>query len=173
VCRGANDEERERAPQECAQAPVWAEGSGLGDDRDGCPHPWDAHREVCCLLEESLALFCESLPLHRNYPMSPGATRGLAQLLIAYAACKEWRTAARLAGVLDGRRAGDGAACASPAELSGSVRQAYEAALAFTRSALDGVAFEQQVEVGRSMGREGAIAYALTGDSSGPGNLRR
>jgi hypothetical protein len=75
--------------------------------------------------------------------------------------------------VLDGRRAGDGAACASPAELSGSVRQAYEAALAFTRSALDGVAFEQQVEVGRSMGREGAIAYALTGDSSGPGNLRR
>ena len=119
----------------------------------------------------ALALFCQSLPLHRNDPTSPGATRGLAQLLIAYAACKEWRTAARLAGVLDGPRATDAAALtasAAPAELSGSVRQAYETALAATRSALDGLAFAQQVEARRSMGREEAIEYAMTGDRSSP-----
>ena len=119
----------------------------------------------------ALALFCQSLPLHRNYPTSPGATRGLAQLLIAYAACKEWRTAARLAGVLDGPRATDAAALtasAAPAELSGSVRQAYETALAATRSALDGLAFAQQVEARRSMGREEAIEYAMTGERSSP-----
>ena len=120
----------------------------------------------------ALALFRQSLPLHRNYPTSPGATRGLAQLLIAYAACKEWRTAARLAGVLDGTSAADATACAVPAELSGSVRQAYEVALASTRSALDRLAFAQQVEAGRSMGREEAIEYAMTGETSGPGELR-
>ena len=120
----------------------------------------------------ALALFRQSLPLHRNYPTSPGATRGLAQLLIAYAACKEWRTAARLAGVLGGTSAADAASCAAPAELSGSVRQAYEDALAATRAAQDRLAFAQQVEAGRSMGREEAIEYALMGDSSGPSDSR-
>jgi predicted ATPase/DNA-binding winged helix-turn-helix (wHTH) protein len=120
----------------------------------------------------ALALFRQSLPLYRNYPMSPGATRGLAQLLIAYAACKEWRTAARLAGVLDGKSAAGAVACAAPAELSGSVRQAYEVALASTRSALDPLAFAQHVEAGRSLGREEAIEYAMTGDTSGTGELR-
>ena len=120
----------------------------------------------------ALKLFRESLPLHRNYPMSPGATRGLAQLAIAYAACKEWRTAARLAGVLDGPSATDADACAAPVELSGSVRQAYEVALASTRSALDRRAFAQQVEAGRGMGREDAIEYAMTGDRSGPDELQ-
>ena len=122
----------------------------------------------------ALALFRQSLPLHRNYPMSPGATRGLAQLLIAYAACKAWRTAARLAGVLDGRSAPDTAASlgsAAPAELSGSVRQAYEAALASTRRALDPSAFARQVASGRSMAREEAIDYALTGETTGADEL--
>lgn len=120
----------------------------------------------------ALALFRQSLPVHRNYPTSPGATRGLAQLLIAYAACKEWRTAARLAGVLDGRSATDGEACAAPVELSGSVRQAYEVALACTRSALDRQAFAQQVDAGRSMGREEAIEYAMAGEASTPRGAR-
>ena len=67
----------------------------------------------------------------------------------------------------------DAVACPAPAELSGSVMQACEDALAATRAALDRLAFAQQVEAGRSMGREKAIAYALTGDPSGPGNPRR
>ena len=114
----------------------------------------------------ALALFRESLPLHRNYPTSPGVTRGLAQLLIAYAACKEWRTAARLAGVLDGTSAAADAACAAPVELSGAVKQAYELALASTRSALDRRVFAQQVDAGRSMRREEAIEYAMVGEES-------
>ena len=120
----------------------------------------------------ALALFRQSLPLHRNYPASPGATRGLAQLLIAYAACKDWRTAARLAGVLDGASAGDAKACAAPAELSGSVRQAYEGALASTCSALVPTVFAQEVEAGRNMGREEAIEFALAGETSGLGEAR-
>ena len=120
----------------------------------------------------ALALFRESLPLHRNYPTSPGATRGLAQLLIAYAACKEWRTAARLAGVLDVAGATHADACAAPVELSGSVRQAYEVALASTRFALDRRVFAQQVEAGRGMRREEAIEYAMVGDRPGPGEPR-
>ena len=51
--------------------------------------------------------------------------------------------------------------------------QACEDALAATRAALDRLAFAQQVEAGRGMGREEAIEYALTGDPSGPGNPRR
>ena len=112
----------------------------------------------------ALALFRESLPLHRNYPTSPGVTRGLAQLLIAYAACKDWRTAARLAGVLDGTSAVADAACAAPVELSGAVKQAYELALASTRSALDRRVFARQVDAGRSMRREEAIEYAMVGE---------
>jgi len=116
----------------------------------------------------ALALFRESLPLHRNYPTSPGATRGLAQLLIAYAACKEWRIAARLAGVLDGAKGTHADACAAPAELSGSVRQAYEVALAATRLAVDRRVFAQEVDTGRSMQREVAIEYAMVGKASSP-----
>ena len=116
----------------------------------------------------ALALFRESLPLHRNYPTSPGATRGLAQLLIAYAACKEWRIAARLAGVLDGTKGTHADACAAPAELSGSVRQAYEVALAATRFAIDRRVFAQEVDTGRSMQREVAIEYAMVGKASSP-----
>ena len=116
----------------------------------------------------ALALFRESLPLHRNYPTSPGATRGLAQLLIAYAACKEWRIAARLAGVLDGAKGTHADACAAPAELSGSVRQAYEVALAATRLAIDRRVFAQEVDTGRSMQREVAIEYAMVGKASSP-----
>ena len=115
----------------------------------------------------ALALFRESLPLHRNYPTSPGATRGLAQLLIAYAACKAWRTAARLAGALAGTGATD-VTCAAPVELSGAVRQAYELALASTSSALDRRVFVQQIEAGRSMRREDAIEYAMVGEASSP-----
>ena len=118
--------------------------------------------------DRALQLFRESLPLYRNYPTSPGATRGLAQLLIAYAACKQWRTSARLAGVLDGANATDPDTCATPVELSGSVRQAYEAAVASTRSALDRRTFALQVQVGRSLGREEAIAYAMVGEASSP-----
>ena len=116
----------------------------------------------------ALALFRESLPLHRNYPTSPGVTRGLAQLLIAYAACKAWRTAARLAGVLDGTNSPADAECAAPVELSGAVKQAYELALASTRSALDRRVFAQQVDAGRSMRREAAIEYAMVGEESSP-----
>ncbi|MEO8857594.1 MAG: winged helix-turn-helix domain-containing protein [Burkholderiaceae bacterium] len=123
----------------------------------------------------ALALFRQSLPLHRNYPTSPGATRGLAQLLIAYAACKQWPTAARLAGVLDGSSAADTATWVAPAELSGAVRQAYDIALASTRSALDPQAFAQLVEAGRNMRREEAIAYAMTGETptTDDGDLER
>ena len=113
----------------------------------------------------ALALFRESLPLHRNYPTSPGVTRGLAQLLIAYAACKQWQTAARLAGVLDSTSAAD-AECAAPVELSGAVRQAYALALASARSALNPRVFAQQVDAGRSMRREEAMEYAMVGEAS-------
>lgn len=103
---------------------------------------------------QALTLFRQSLPLHRNYPMSPGVTRGLAQLLIAFEACGHSRAAARLAGVLGA----DGA----PGELSGTVKQAYEEALSKSRSRLTAAEFAHEVAAGRSMGREAAIDHALT-----------
>jgi len=103
---------------------------------------------------QALALFRQSLPMYRNYPTSPGVTRGLAQLLIAFAACGQPLAAARLAGVLgfDG----------TPPELSGTVKRAYEDALANTRALLSVVDFAHEVAAGCSMEREAAIEYALT-----------
>ena len=102
---------------------------------------------------QALALFRQSLPMYRNYTSSPGVTRGLAQLLIAYAACGQPHVAARLAGVL-----GVGAA---PAELSGAVKQAYEKALVDVQRALSAAEFVRELEAGRAMDREAAVAYAL------------
>lgn len=101
----------------------------------------------------ALALFRQSLPMYRNYPTSPGATRGLAQLLIAFAASRQPRTAARLAGALG--------ADAAPAELSGTVQRAYENALVSVQRALDAIDFALELEAGRAMDREAAIEFAL------------
>ena len=103
--------------------------------------------------QHALALFRQSLPMYRNYPTSPGATRGLAQLMIAFAACGQPAVAARLAGVLG--------ADAAPAELSGTVKQAYDDALADVRRALGGTEFAHELKAGRAMDREAAIDYAL------------
>ena len=91
--------------------------------------------------------------MYRNYPTSPGATRGLAQLLIAFAASRQPRTAARLAGALG--------ADAAPAELSGTVQRAYENALVSVQRALDAIDFALELEAGRAMDREAAIEFAL------------
>ena len=68
----------------------------------------------------ALQLFRESLPLHRNYPMSPWVTKGLAHLLIAYAACERWTIAAQLAGVLG---SADGAHARGAARIVGPRRR--------------------------------------------------
>jgi len=112
----------------------------------------------------ALALFRQSLPLHRNYPTSPGATRGLAQLVIAFAACRHWCSAARLAGVIRGPGGSDAEIGAAPPELSGRVQKAYEDAVVATRSALDGPTFAREVAAGRDMAREDAIEFALSSD---------
>ena len=109
----------------------------------------------------ALELFKQSLPLHRNYPMSPWVTRGLAQLLIAYAACGSWRLAARLAGVLGGATAVDATLSLAPPELSGRVRQAYEEAVARTRAAMGEFTFVEEADAGSRMTREEAIEFAL------------
>lgn len=109
--------------------------------------------------ERALSLFRESLPLHRNYPMSQWVTKGLAHLLIAYAACERWSLAARLAGVLAGA---DGRITAAPSELSGRVAQAYVEAAERTRAALGEPSFESEVHRGRRMTREQAIVLATT-----------
>jgi tetratricopeptide (TPR) repeat protein len=101
----------------------------------------------------ALALFRQSLPTYRNHPTSPGVTRSLAQLMIAFAACGQPRVAARLAGVLG--------ADAVPAELSGTVKRAYEEALLDARRQLDATDFARELEAGHAMGREAAIDYAL------------
>ena len=101
----------------------------------------------------ALALFRQSLPTYHNYPNSPGVTRGLAQLLIAYAACGQPHVAARLAGVLG--------VDAAPAELSGAVKQAYERALVDVQRALAAAEFVRELEFGRAMDREAAVAFAL------------
>jgi predicted ATPase/DNA-binding winged helix-turn-helix (wHTH) protein len=103
--------------------------------------------------EQALQLFRQSLPMYRNYPTSPGATRGLAQLMIAFAACGQPRVAARLAGALG--------ADAAPGELSGTVKLAYEDALANARRMLDASEYGQELKAGRAMDREAAIDYAL------------
>ena len=54
--------------------------------------------------QAALALFRQSLPIYRNYPTSPGVTRGLAQLLIALSACGQPHAAARLMFDYDGSR---------------------------------------------------------------------
>ena len=105
---------------------------------------------------QAVALFRLSLPMYRNYPTSPGMTRGLAQLLIAYAACGQSHLAARLAGVLG--------VDAAPVELSGTVKQAYEEALVDVQRALAPAEFLREFEVGRAMDREAAVAYVLAAD---------
>ena len=110
---------------------------------------------------QALALFKESLPHFRNHPMSPSATRGLAQLLIAHAACTHWSAAARLAGALGGTTVQEAANCGAPPELSGRVQRAYEAGVASTRSALGEREFARLAEAGRRMTREEAITLAL------------
>jgi predicted ATPase/DNA-binding winged helix-turn-helix (wHTH) protein len=107
----------------------------------------------------ALQLFQESLPLHRNYPMSPWVTKGLAHLLIAFAACQRWTIAARLAGVLG---SADGAGSATPPELSGRAARGYEEAVANARAALGEPTFRDQSEAGRRLTREQAIELALT-----------
>ena len=106
----------------------------------------------------ALQLFRDSLPLHRNYPMSQWVTRGLAHLLIAYAACERWSIAARLAGVLGSV---DAAHAAAPPELSGRVAREYEEAVARTRAALGDGAFKDESDAGKRMTREQAIELAL------------
>ena len=109
----------------------------------------------------ALDLFRQSLPLHRNYPTSPWVTRGVAQLLIAQAACGNWHVAAQLAGVLGVVRTVDVGRSWAPPELSGRVKQAYEEAVARTRAALDPAAFDEATEAGRHMTREAAMEFAL------------
>ena len=101
----------------------------------------------------ALALFRQGLPMYRNYPTSPGVTRGLAQLLIALSTCGQPHAAARLGGVLGGDT--------TPAELSGTMKRAYEDALAAARCALDATDFASELEAGRAMDREAAIEFAL------------
>ena len=50
---------------------------------------------------------------------------------------------------------------AAPSELSGTVKRAYEGALADARRALDPADVAQELEAGRVMDREAAIEYAL------------
>jgi non-specific serine/threonine protein kinase len=114
----------------------------------------------------ALQLFRESLPLHRNYPMSQWATKGLAHLVIGYAACERWPIAAQLAGVLAST---DGASTAAPPELSGRVARAYEEAVVRTRSALGEPGFEDEADAGRRMTREQAIVLALAETDSSSG----
>jgi hypothetical protein len=73
--------------------------------------------------------------------------------MIAFAACGQHRVAARLAGVLG--------ADTARAELSGTVKRAYEDAQADVRRALGATEFARELEGGRAMGREAAIEYAL------------
>lgn len=119
--------------------------------------------------ERALGLFRESLPLHRNYPTSPWITKGLAHLLIAYAACERWHTAARLAGLLAGE--GDSPPAAAPPELSGRVAKAFSDAVERTRAALGEQAFGDEVGAGRRMAREEAIRFALSPLESPDGML--
>jgi hypothetical protein len=109
----------------------------------------------------ALRLFRESLPLHRNHPMSPWVTRGLAHLLIALAACGRWTTAARLAGVLAGAGHPAVAQAPAPPELSGRVAKAYQEAVAQTLTALGDRVFSEEGDAGRRMTREQAIELAL------------
>jgi hypothetical protein len=109
----------------------------------------------------ALQLFRESLPLYRNYPMSPWVTKGLAQLLIAHAACGQWAVAAQLAGVLTGARKAEDVSATAPPELSGRLAKAYEEAVAHTLAALGERAFNDERDAGRQMTREQAIELAL------------
>jgi predicted ATPase/class 3 adenylate cyclase len=111
--------------------------------------------------ERALRLFQESLPIHRAYPTSPWVTRGLALLLIAYAACARWRVAAQLAGVLGSADLGEEQTVAVPAELSGRIAKAYQDGVAESRAKLGDEEFRQQANAGRVMTREQAMELAL------------
>jgi len=99
--------------------------------------------------------------LHRNYPTSPWVTRGLAQLLIAFAAAKQWGVAARLAGALGEASSDDAEGTVAPPELSGRVRQAFKEGLESTRVALGDSDFSNEIQTGHRMTREQAIDFAL------------
>jgi predicted ATPase/class 3 adenylate cyclase len=109
----------------------------------------------------AMRLFQESLPIHRAYPTSPWVTRGLALLLIAHAACQNWRVAAQLAGVLGSADLGEERRVAVPAELSGRIAKAYQDGVADARAKLGDEDFKQQAIAGRVMTREQAMELAL------------
>ena len=111
---------------------------------------------------QALQLFKESLPIHRAYPTSPWVTRGLALLLIAYAACEKWQVAAQLAGVLGSAEPGEECTVAVPTELSGRIARAYQDGVTNARAKLGDDEFKRRAEAGKRMTREQAIELALS-----------
>jgi tetratricopeptide (TPR) repeat protein len=107
--------------------------------------------------DEALQLFRQSLALHRNYPMSQWVAKGLAHLVIAFAACRRWNIAARLAALLGTSGGGP----AVPPELAGQVAREYDAAIVSTRNALGEPAFAKEWDAARALTREQGIELAL------------
>jgi predicted ATPase len=107
----------------------------------------------------------QSLDLYRRYATSIWVTRGLAYLMIAYAAMGQLPLAARLAGVLAAR---DGRSGSLKSELGSLTAIAeYEAAVADIRRKIASAGLNGAWDEGARLDEEAAIAVALEETSSG------
>jgi len=103
--------------------------------------------------------FKESLELYRQYATSLWVTRGLAYLMIAYAASDQLVVAAQLAGALAVRDGGSGRLRSDLGSLVAIAE--YEAAVAAIRQKLVGHGLDAAWGAGTHLDEEAAIALAL------------
>jgi non-specific serine/threonine protein kinase len=114
----------------------------------------------------AVAYFKESLALYRPYATSQWVTKGLAFLVIAYAASDQLPLAAQLAGVLAARDGGTEGLKADLGSLAAIAE--YEAAVADIRRKFEDLGVEAAWDAGTRLDEEAAIALALEETSVSP-----
>ncbi len=107
----------------------------------------------------ALASFKTSLALYRPYPTSLWVTRGLAYLMVVYAATDRLALAARLAGFLAARDGSTGCLHADLGSLAAIAE--YGAAVAEIHRGVSRLGLHAEWEAGRCLDDEAAITLAL------------
>jgi len=114
----------------------------------------------------AVAYFKESLALYRPYATSQWVTKGLAFLMIAYAASDQLPLAAQLAGVLAARDGGTEGLKAHLGSLAAIAE--YEAAVTDIHQKIEGSGLDAAWNEGKSLDEEAAIALALGETANAP-----
>ena len=114
----------------------------------------------------ALERFRKSLRILLNNTQSPSVKRLLAQVLIACAAAHQWRSAARLLGVLSAASSSPTELTIAPGEFLGTFSHpdpqgVYKDSIDAIMTALGETCVLKEVASGRSMTREEAVNFAL------------